>query len=46
MVDAVVAAREEKGRFTDFNDFMGKVSALVCNKRVIESLVKAGAFDT
>jgi DNA polymerase III subunit alpha len=40
-----VAAREEKGRFTDFNDFMEKVPALVCNKRVIESLVKAGAFD-
>ncbi|MBJ7530975.1 MAG: DNA polymerase III subunit alpha, partial [Nocardioides sp.] len=29
----------------DFNDFMDKVPALVCNKRVIESLVKAGAFD-
>ena len=38
-------AREEKGRYADFNDFMDKVPALVCNKRVIESLVKAGAFD-
>ncbi len=45
VVDGVVSAREEKGRYHDFNDFMGKVSALVCNKRVIESLVKAGAFD-
>ena len=35
----------EKGRFADFADFMDKVPALVCNKRVIESLVKAGAFD-
>ena len=34
-----------KGRFADFIDFMDKVPALVCNKRVIESLVKAGAFD-
>jgi DNA polymerase-3 subunit alpha len=45
VVDGIVAAREEKGRYADFNDFMGKVPALVCNKRVIESLVKAGAFD-
>src|SRR5690606_15499388 len=45
VVDGIVGAREEKGRFTDFNDFMDKVPALVCNKRVIESLVKAGAFD-
>ena len=46
VVDAVVAARREKGRFADFVDFMDKVSTLVCNKRVIESLVKAGAFDS
>ena len=46
VVDAVVQARREKGRFTDFADFMDKVSTLVCNKRVIESLVKAGAFDS
>jgi len=45
VVSAVVESREEKGRFADFNDFMDKVPALVCNKRVIESLVKAGAFD-
>ncbi|WP_426244218.1 DNA polymerase III subunit alpha [Nocardioides sp. LHG3406-4] len=45
VVEGIVAARTEKGRYTDFNDFMEKVPALVCNKRVIESLVKAGAFD-
>jgi DNA polymerase-3 subunit alpha len=45
VVAEVVAARKEKGRYTDFNDFLEKVPALVCNKRVIESLVKAGAFD-
>jgi DNA polymerase III subunit alpha len=45
VVSGIVDAREEKGRFADFNDFMDKVPALVCNKRVIESLVKAGAFD-
>ncbi len=46
VVAGVVSARQEKGRFTDFNDFLGKVEAVVCNKRVIESLVKAGAFDS
>src|SRR4051794_11374861 len=45
VVDRIVEARQEQGRFTDFNDFMAKVPALVCNKRVIESLVKGGAFD-
>ncbi len=45
VVGGIVEAREEKGRYADFNDFMDKVPALVCNKRVIESLVKAGAFD-
>ena len=45
VVDGIISGREDKGRYLDFNDFMEKVPALVCNKRVIESLVKAGAFD-
>jgi DNA polymerase-3 subunit alpha len=45
VVDGIVSAREQKGRYADFNDFMDKVPAHVCNKRVIESLIKAGAFD-
>ncbi len=45
VVDGIVAAREEKGRYVDFADFLEKVPALVCNKRVIESLIKAGAYD-
>ncbi len=45
VVDGIVAGRADGGRYLDFNDFMEKVPALVCNKRVIESLVKAGAFD-
>ena len=45
VVEGVVAARAEKGRYVDFNDFLEKVPALVCNKRVVESLIKAGAFD-
>lgn len=46
VVDAIVKAREEKGAFTSFTDFLDKVPAVVCNKRTIESLVKAGAFDS
>lgn len=45
VVEQVVSARESKGRYESFNDFLDKVPALVCNKRVIESLIKAGAFD-
>ncbi|MBC7290438.1 MAG: DNA polymerase III subunit alpha [Actinotalea sp.] len=45
VVDAIVAAREQKGAFTSFQDFLDKVPAVVCNKRTIESLIKAGAFD-
>lgn len=45
VVDAIVAAREEKGRFTSFKDFLSKCPAVVCNKRTVESLIRAGAFD-
>ncbi|MFC8191825.1 DNA polymerase III subunit alpha [Cellulomonas sp. NPDC057328] len=46
VVDAIVATREEKGAFASFTDFLDKVPAVVCNKRTIESLIKAGAFDS
>ncbi|KRE55412.1 DNA polymerase III subunit alpha [Phycicoccus sp. Soil748] len=45
VVEAIIAAREEKGRFTSFKDFLSKCPIVVCNKRTIESLIKAGAFD-
>jgi DNA polymerase-3 subunit alpha len=46
VVAAIAATREEKGRFSDFKDFLRKVPAQVCNKRTVESLIKAGAFDS
>ncbi|UFU04245.1 DNA polymerase III subunit alpha [Ruania suaedae] len=46
VVAAIARAREEKGEFTSFTDFLDKVPAVVCNKRTIESLIKAGAFDS
>ncbi|KQX63593.1 DNA polymerase III subunit alpha [Angustibacter sp. Root456] len=46
VVEAIVATREGQGAFTSFEDFLRKVPAVVCNKRTIESLAKAGAFDS
>jgi DNA polymerase-3 subunit alpha len=46
VVHAIARAREEKGRYQSFTDFLDKSETLVCNKRVIESLIKAGAFDS
>ncbi|MDN5789586.1 MAG: DNA polymerase III subunit alpha [Micrococcales bacterium] len=46
VVEAILTAREEKGSFSSFKDFLSKVPALVCNKRTIESLIKGGAFDS
>jgi len=46
VVHAIVAARQAEGPFADFDDFLAKVPAAVCNKRVVESLAKAGAFDS
>ncbi|MFF1385421.1 DNA polymerase III subunit alpha [Arthrobacter sp. NPDC058288] len=45
-VEAMVAAREKEGAYTSFKDYLMKVPAVVCNKRTIESLIKAGAFDS
>ncbi len=46
VVESLIASRKEKGAYTDFADFLAKVEAPVCNKKVIESLIKAGAFDS
>ncbi|NUP49788.1 MAG: DNA polymerase III subunit alpha [Catenulispora sp.] len=46
VVEAIIAARKAKGRYSSFNDFLDKVPIVVCNKRTIESLIKAGAFDS
>jgi len=46
VVEAIAKARSAKGRFTSFHDFLRKVPIQVANKRTIESLIKAGAFDS
>ena len=45
-VDKVVVARAENGKAADFYSFLDQADLVVCNKRLIESLVKAGAFDS
>jgi DNA polymerase-3 subunit alpha len=45
VVESIIATRRREGRFQDFRDFIAKVDASVCNKRTVESLIKAGAFD-
>ena len=45
VVESIKLARTEKGRFESFHDFLKKVPIPVANKKNIESLIKAGAFD-
>jgi len=46
VVTSIVATRKAKGAFADFSDFLKKVDPVACNKKVVESLIKAGAFDS
>ena len=46
VVQAIVVARDAHGTACDFHEFLDKVPLVVCHKRVIESLIKAGAFDS
>lgn len=44
VVQSLIATREEKGAFTDFSDYLHKIDIAACNKKVTESLVKAGGI--
>lgn len=49
LIDALVRAREKGGVFRSFSDFVkrtGEEGEGVLNKRAVESLIKAGAFDS
>ena len=46
VTESIVRTRENKGRYETFGDFLAKVDQNVCNKKTIESLIKAGAFDS
>jgi len=46
VVASLIKTRTEKGKYTDFSDYLNKVDITACNKKVTESLIKAGAFDS
>ena len=46
VVASIVRERKAKGLYKDFTDYLEKIDLTACNKRVTESLIKAGAFDS
>ncbi|MEV3873736.1 DNA polymerase III subunit alpha [Streptomyces sp. NPDC049906] len=46
VIESIVAGRKSKGVYTSFTDFLDKVDLPALNKRAIESLIKAGSFDS
>ncbi|WP_433193404.1 DNA polymerase III subunit alpha [Nocardia sp. CA-107356] len=46
VVTSIIQARKEKSKFTDFSDYLNKIDAIACTKKVTESLIKAGGFDS
>ena len=46
VVEAILEEREVNGPYNDLYDFVDRVDQKVSNKRVVEALIKAGAFDS
>jgi len=46
VVESIVEARETGGAFTSLHDFLSRVELRQINKKTLEALVKAGAFDS
>ncbi|MET7313252.1 DNA polymerase III subunit alpha [Streptomyces sp. NPDC005571] len=46
VIDSLVTSRKSKGKYTSFPDFLDKADIGALNKRAVESLIKAGAFDS
>ncbi len=45
-IETIIGTRMKEGRFTGLGDFCRKVDLRTCNRKVIESLIKCGAFDS
>ena len=43
-IETIIRIRQQEGHFTSLHDFCRKVPA--CNRKVVESLIKSGAFDS
>ena len=46
VIELVLKERDEKGEFKSFDDFINRTISLGINKRLVESLILAGAFDS
>lgn len=46
VIESLVRTRQKKGKYTSFADFLDKSEIAACNKRAVDSLIKAGAFDS
>ena len=46
VVDSLIATREHSGKYASFTDLVERTDAVACTKRAVESLAKAGAFDS
>lgn len=46
VIDSLVNSRKSKGKYASFADFLDKADIGALNKRAVESLIKAGAFDS
>ncbi len=45
LVDVIVKEREQRGKFTSFDDFANRMQVREMNKRAVECMIKAGAMD-
>ncbi len=45
-IESILSAREKGGEFKSFADFLSRVDLRKVNKKTVESLIKAGAFDS
>jgi len=45
-IDSILEVRENAGRYTSLDDLCARIDSRRVNRRVIESLIKAGAFDS
>jgi DNA polymerase-3 subunit alpha len=44
-ISSIIKERDSRGKFTDLSDFISRVDGSKVNKKVIEALIKSGAFD-
>jgi len=45
VMEAAICEREQRGDFRSLEDFCGRLDSRVANRKMLESLIKAGAFD-